>query len=477
MEIEVGDEITCTLCGSMLSVPPIIDVEDIGMVCGRCQDSIYVKKTNPTIERQSLYEKIAASKRFPCKYHLHGCVEKPSWDDVVDHEKSCAFGKIACCYRSKDIGAICLWIGNLEHFISHFKEIHDDYFVGEPKVVLKEILAKKYCMFSTEYLEIFIIFRFIFDEETDSVYFMAVTDRNEKAESIQYELKMSDNGRKCLSFSEYSVFKCLYIVADLKQFGYKIKMSDIRNFPEFHYIYINIESRKLENILGLSSVSTVPLTCFICKTSILPPSYFYFDKKYYRHTQICCKCGPRSHHDFSGNHQTYNFMSLHTKFTCINASEGCKSISSYSDVKTHQNICPFNIIRCFLCDWQGRGNALHTHIDEKHEISDIHESYDLRTSRRLLFKFDGQFLSCSVGMRKNNDYEFTVKNEQPAKHGYKYEIEIFSEELISTKLLFQHIADNKLRKIFVPLDLLEQLFPIIPHLIFKFNVSKLGIDK
>ncbi|KAK9882307.1 hypothetical protein WA026_020424 [Henosepilachna vigintioctopunctata] len=108
MEIEVGDEITCTLCGSMLSVPPIIDVEDIGIVCGRCQDSIYAKKTNPTIERQSHYEKIAASKRFPCKYHLHGCMEKPTWDDVVDHKKSCSFGKIACCYRSKDIGAICL---------------------------------------------------------------------------------------------------------------------------------------------------------------------------------------------------------------------------------------------------------------------------------------------------------------------------------------------------------------------------------
>ncbi|KAK9882306.1 hypothetical protein WA026_020423 [Henosepilachna vigintioctopunctata] len=265
-------------------------------------------------------------------------------------------------------------------------------------------------MFLTKYSELFIVFRFIFDEETDSIYFMAVTDRNERAESIQYELKMSDNGKKSLSFSEYSVFKCLYIVADLKQFGYKIKMSDIRNFPEFHYIYMNIESRKLENILGLSSVSTAPLTCQLCEKYILPPSYFYFDKRYAGHTQICFECNPRSRHDFSDNYQTYNFMSLYTEFSCINSSEGCKSISSFSDVRTHRNICPLNFIHCFFCDWLGRRNALDTHINENHKISDFHESYDLCTPRNLLFKFDGHFLSFLVGMSNSDDYEFTVNN-------------------------------------------------------------------
>ncbi|KAK9882321.1 hypothetical protein WA026_020438 [Henosepilachna vigintioctopunctata] len=487
MEIEVSDEITCTLCGSFLSVSPIMDVEDIGMVCGRCQDSIYMNKTNPKIERQSLYEKLASSKRFPCKYNLLGCVEKPKWNDVIDHEKSCSFGIIACFDLCKEHSKeICEWRSKKEYFILHFVGSHPEYFVTQPKVALKEILTKEYCMLLTEYSKTFIFFRFVFDEETDSICVMAVTDRSERAKDIHYELKMSDDEKKSISFSEYSVLNCLYIGADVKKFGYKIKMSLIRNFSEFDYISINIGSRKSENITEMSCVSS-SLKCDNCKKYLVPPSYFYFDETYRKHKQICLNCSPQL--DCSKNHETYNFMSFYTKFPCINSSRGCNFIYSYSDATIHQYICPLNIRQCFFCDWKGKINALEKHISEKHEISEFNIAHKL-TSGKLLFLLDEQFLSLDVKSVRIGDsysYEFIVQSEPSEKLGYKYEIEIFSEELISTKLSFQQIADNKLfyifdknekcRKISVPLDLLEQLFPITSHLKFEFNVSKLIINK
>ncbi|KAK9878388.1 hypothetical protein WA026_021695 [Henosepilachna vigintioctopunctata] len=262
-------------------------------------------------------------------------------------------------------------------------------------------------MLLTEYSKTVILFCFIFDKESDSICVMAATDRNQKAKGLEYELKMSDEEKKSMSFSEYFVLNCLYIGADVKKFGFKIKMSLFQQFPELHYISIKMGSRKIKSIVELSYVSSFS-KCKRCERCITPPAHLFFDMRRNEYVQMCSDCLATWHWGINDNHETYNFMSLYNKFLCKNSSDGCNYTYSYSAAKTHQNICPLNIILCALCEWQGRRDSLNTHINEKHEISDIHDRYDLCTSTKL-FKFDDQFLSCSVVMRHIADEKLSSR--------------------------------------------------------------------
>lgn len=74
------DQLRCVLCDFYLSVGPVRLVGE-GYVCGRCGDAGGCVIT--------IYNVVARSFLFPCKYEASGCAERLPYGKMERHEAVC----------------------------------------------------------------------------------------------------------------------------------------------------------------------------------------------------------------------------------------------------------------------------------------------------------------------------------------------------------------------------------------------------
>lgn len=112
-------ELKCIKCGLYLSCAPIKITVSGENICGRC----CVEQTEEVFIHNKVYEHIATTMKFPCRFNSYGCDYFPKWGRVDKHEKMCDFRQYQC--PLKGFGK-CSWIGTRSQLYDHCSKNHEE---------------------------------------------------------------------------------------------------------------------------------------------------------------------------------------------------------------------------------------------------------------------------------------------------------------------------------------------------------------
>lgn len=117
---EVLAKLKCSVCGELLTCPPIIWYACKGNVCGRCSNINIRRGPNEDGVRNDAFEALAQLQSLPCRYVNKGCYSVFKWGAVQLHEETCDYRNHLC----PTIGLGCQWGGCKGEMKKHYKEKH-----------------------------------------------------------------------------------------------------------------------------------------------------------------------------------------------------------------------------------------------------------------------------------------------------------------------------------------------------------------
>lgn len=88
------EQVKCSYCQEVVSFGPVYVSSKGNHVCGRCEPR--KESEEEVFLRNTYFEKIAASFKFPCKNKILGCVAVLGGETLKSHEEYCNFGRKSC---------------------------------------------------------------------------------------------------------------------------------------------------------------------------------------------------------------------------------------------------------------------------------------------------------------------------------------------------------------------------------------------
>ncbi|CAH1170526.1 unnamed protein product [Phaedon cochleariae] len=168
----------CSLCGNVLSVPPIISLSEDGtqLKCGSCKDIV-----KPSAVRNLALENMAKFFSFPCIYK--DCNKLIPWKKVEIHEDSCDKKTMKCPMHYHKCDEIVMVQNLKEHMENNHR---DNIFYESLTTVMRSDSCQIMVVISSTYQNKFLIMI-----RTISPCVIYVTSLNNTDECFEYDLKLS----------------------------------------------------------------------------------------------------------------------------------------------------------------------------------------------------------------------------------------------------------------------------------------------
>lgn len=314
------DQLRCIKCSLYLSVGPVRLIND-AYICGRCNHEEGCIIT--------IYNIVAQSFLFPCRYESTGCTEKFPYGRMEQHEMICDKQPFFCPTLKK-----CEWQGLRKNVHTHFLLEHPNDVVKNNKMIridLKENNSRCVLFISTKSLYFVDL---IFDEEiglTLSVMKCGLEDGPNK-----YNVKLcSADGTKelCLNSQDASFYLNKRSSALIKK-----ELLDLEVLRYFKTDELRLElhfpAQEEKDPLKV-------LECPVCVEYMLPPIYLCdmghsFCNSCTKKVNFCsfCKSGITERR----NYALENFADMAYP-KCKNSKLGCSFRSNLEEVKLHEIAC------------------------------------------------------------------------------------------------------------------------------------------
>lgn len=417
---EVLEHLTCSYCDKYLSVGPVKVDSTQKRICGRC-----VK--NGEIEAVSMYRFFGENAIFKCINRYDGCNQLLTYEEVIEHEKSCISDRYEC--------PIC---DNIEEmpvyeFLLHFKKRHSQNFLKESR--LKKMLNRLQPVNTFLYVKENVIFVIslecpMFTPTVVVLKTFYIVKNNKRYDIKQkYHIYIDDEKMfetqvtNCLPIQRryvttYNIANIVtnynssmedsYLVIDFElSVPLTINQINLNNTKQYandmrntRFLFTEIGYEETVKKLGISLSACgkklfiqdvqknqleIDISCLHCANVSANNIYITSDGKN-RHL-VCQWCAPVAKSDFvlleHIKENGFNALSKYVKFSCI---WDCGTNNYVYDIQKHEvNCLEMNKprIKCPFskCQFAGMFNIMRTHLDTEHEemlffnFMEIYQSY------------------------------------------------------------------------------------------------------
>lgn len=390
------DQLRCIRCKFYLSVGPVRLVDE-GYTCGRCREESGCIIT--------IYNVVAQSFLFPCRYESSGCTQKFPYGRMEQHEIVCDKQPFFCPSLKN-----CDWQGLRKNVHKHFLQEHPDDVIENNKAVRVDVVEDNsrcvlfVCGTSLYFVDL------VFEEPAGLK--LSVMQCGLEDSPSRYNAKLvSEDGSKELALNSQDA--SFYIS---QRNPALIKTETIRTSTlEF------FEAERLRLELSFPAAEDKDplkvLECPVCIEYMLPPIYLCDTGHSFCHSctkkvNVCSFC--KSRFTSRRNYALENFADLAYP-RCKNSRLGCSFRSNLEEVKLHELACeryqcPLMTFdspedpEVKLCRWYGTyeemvAHSLNAHIcTEKDSFSGTCNVHADKESFLLFYTHGYIFKLCSKTM-------------------------------------------------------------------------------
>lgn len=356
------DQLRCIKCKFYLSVGPVRLLEGGGYMCGRCHDEQGCIIT--------IYNVVAQSFLFPCRYESSGCTEKYPYGRMEQHEIVCDKQPFFCPSLKK-----CEWQGVRKNVHKHFLLDHPDDVIENNKVVrvdLKENNCR--CVLFVCGKALYFV-DLIFDVDTGLTLSVMQCGLDDGPNIYNVKVFNTDGSKELtLNSQDFSFYVNKRNQALIKK---EIFETEILRYFETEELRLELHFPAQQEKDPLKV-----LECPVCIEYMLPPIYLCdmghsFCHSCTKKVNVCSFC--KSRFTSRRNYALENFADMAYP-KCKNSKLGCSFRSNLEEVKLHETACeryqcplltsdvPENRdLEARLCRWFGTydemvAHSLNTHI-------------------------------------------------------------------------------------------------------------------
>ncbi|KAJ3644484.1 hypothetical protein Zmor_022209 [Zophobas morio] len=441
------DNLKCFICKNYLSYFPISLCSNNQSICGRC-----TPPEDTTHYQDRAFETLCQSVKFPCRYHLDGCIEELVPEDVPQHEQTCRFRKTGCVLTKPQQ---CAWFGPLPTLLRHYQEDHPDVFLkqGEFEMDVARSEEKDYFL---EYNNSLVIFTIKFDCEDKKLLFCLYSNENQDFDdtssylslksgnvTVSYDFNLTSCHTK--SFTELSLHCFCCSKNEEESVLGKIsigKRQAVKDECTPHLEETNSEivpSFSSFNVIGSNILDL--LMCQKCKKFATPPFY----RGLYNLDIVCSKCRSSSYREccrnssFRSDFRDYKLDDVVTlvDYQCPNNKNGCTYTAKYEQMPAHYQFCQYVAEICFLdtgCLWNGPVKNAAKHIFDAHENlfiplgAEVQMTFlDFDTNYKFIKIHDFLF-KLSYAAQNHKRLVWSVQKMGRYQEKFKYQIDISDKD-------------------------------------------------
>lgn len=357
------EQLRCTRCNLYLSVGPVRFTKE-GYLCGRCRDAEGHIIT--------IYNVVAQSFLFPCRYEASGCKEKFSYGKMEQHEMVCDKQPFFCPSFKQ-----CDWQGLKNNIYKHFLQQHADDVIENNKMVridLKE--NNERCILFVCDKTIYFV-DLIFDVRCGLK--MSVMQCGFEDCLNKYNAKFSneDNSLElCRNLQNASFY-----VSKRNEALVRIEEIGIEILSYFQTDKLRLE---LDFLVNEEKDPLKVLECPVCIEYMLPPIFLCDAGHSFCHSctkkiNVCSFC--KSRFTFRRNYALENFADMAYP-KCKNSRLGCNFRSNLEEVKLHEISCEryqcpllhlddtLNNSDVRICNWYGTYDEMVAHALGTHRCAE-----------------------------------------------------------------------------------------------------------
>lgn len=378
----------CVLCNDYLSHFPVYICKGIGTVCGRCP---VLLDENPI--HNEVYEIIAETLCFPCRYSSFGCVEMLTPNNIADHEDSCTFRQYFCPFMPS---GCCPWQGPSSELLQHFEEKHSIFVLTDNmfEVDFTSKYSENYLLVRDEHL-------FVIHKKCDiheNLFWCAVSyvgsKQAAKVFNFQLEFSPKSNMNDVYTFppEEVDCFLNPNIDKNKAVEVNSVSMNQELNNPSNIICNVIISEKSTTNkangvspnikektLIATNSVEAEILSdleCPICLEYMVPP-IFQCETGH----SFCGTCKSQINECSFCKNPLKGIRNFHLekitnriKYHCKYREFDCDFICSSKDIKQHEAECKFGPYKCPFaeyncCSWKGKLQHIMEHARFSHEDS------------------------------------------------------------------------------------------------------------
>lgn len=371
------DQLRCAKCNLYLSVGPVRLIQE-SYVCGRCKDTEGYVIT--------IYNVVAQSFLFPCRYDIHGCTEKYSYGKMEQHEIVCDKQPVFCPSFTK-----CNWKGIRRSIHEHYIQEHPDDIIENSKVIQIDLKD------NSQRCALFIC--------GESIYFVDL--------SLDVQVGLKLNIMQCGFEDGLSKYNARFLNSDgTKEFNLKSQnISFYVNKRDDDLLKAELVDIEVLNYFNCNEVRleiTFPveekndplkvLECPVCIEYMLPPIYLCdtghsFCNSCKNKISICSFCKNRL--TSKRNYALESFADI-VYPTCRNSNLGCNFRGTLKEVILHEATCERHqcpvlmitnakdFIETRLCGWYETYDEMVAHTLSTHtcnETDSFKGSCDLNSNK------------------------------------------------------------------------------------------------
>jgi E3 ubiquitin-protein ligase SIAH1 len=355
---------TCAICEHLLMVP-VMMIENVGNVCGKCFRSRNVEKGKslPNTKLDTILQEL----KFPCKFETEGCDVEVIYGDLKDHEEKCIFRTVECVMPKSD----CEWKGKLVDLLKHFKEEHAKHVITSPYGIFsfENTIAK-----SANVVKLLsnknktYILKITEDEDGKSLqHFILDIKSNPEDEElvVKYVGKTDQHKLKVKRLS----FNSLHYQHTAK----KIKLSTLREIAAASEENIMVTIKPAKCIFkNMNDEILKQLECPVCKELMRPPirlcntghSLCSSCHQKLNECPICRQPWSSSSQPFGINSQpcssSRNFclegITPSVQYPCAYSQFGCCATFLGKEIAHHEGICEYKMFTCPVSGCNFTGN-------------------------------------------------------------------------------------------------------------------------
>ncbi|XP_019869729.2 uncharacterized protein LOC109598289 isoform X2 [Aethina tumida] len=252
----IKNDIKCSLCHGYLSHFPVY-ITASENICGRCphpEGSI----------RNSIYETLASTYKFPCMYDVNGCLHNDTPEKINEHEKFCSYRLIECPVLIDN--EKCSWRDRPTEVLTHFEQCHPTYILQNAEFELS---------FSPNLNMYYLLPHF-------EDFFFVLVNVDKKVNICKMNIEYVGNNPKCLDYDIRIIFQTVNKSVEVTS-THKLGQStfDIQhtkkqlNDPVAIICHIDMFKEKLEKITqkidDKGEEFLQELECPVCFLYMVPP--------------------------------------------------------------------------------------------------------------------------------------------------------------------------------------------------------------
>lgn len=438
--------LNCDQCDNSLTYFPIFSTKDEN-ICGRCS-------VKDGAIRNNLYETLVACLRFSCRYKQQGCSRELLPKDIPEHEDNCSFRIIKCFLFG------CDWNGVSTSLINHCEDQHSKLMVKENEEFYIDLNASdevtEFLVYNNQLMVV--SWEFYNDRK---ILECLITHHPEEFERKSYSYTLILKYGKNTYFTNTDTNNITQIsYADLlgKHIGAPKIIGRLSLEKSYEERCQASREKDQKNLLAL-------LKCSICFKYVLPPIFSRPNGIIY--CKQCCAGIPSVLSNF-----TLNNLANLIAYPCKNYESGCKFVAFPSTMEKHQEVCPFNVVKCVLstwsrnCLWEDYFKRMESHIYENHAFEYNGALLRFEISGKIglssnLIHFGSDFFELLYTFDDENLY-WLVRKIQGLTGKFKYEIELMDLNESKDRLILRKSCSSFQEKLYYQNILSDENTSCIP---------------